>query len=247
MRENQQDHADKINRIDLRTRDDLWSPAVRWNTGRRQCICSRTKIDSMYSYVVKIALHRNFLRITFNFASQNFYFASQTALRYRMNSSLLYITTSWRRSAPTKDQVRILFLPIVLLKMRYENVRLQMRLFPFLKISAVTYTTACARFVFERHQRTIFSLRSCTACACMLSLCMLARSRGAARDGSCSRTRSQRRKVDKCRVADKKQTDKQTNTHYSFIGIDIYIYIYTRRTMKDQNSLILNLLPDDGV
>ena len=49
---------------------------------------------------------------------------------------------------------------------------------------------------------------------------------GAARDGSCcSRsTRRQRRKVDKCRVADKKQTDKptnqQTNTHYSFIGID---------------------------
>ena len=79
-----------------------------------------------------------------------------------------------------KDQVRSLFLPIVLLKMRYENVKLQMRLnqgpnddvdghemskhsqekvncklnlgggmwvffFPFLKISAVTYTTACAR------------------------------------------------------------------------------------------------------
>ena len=36
--------------------------------------------------------------------------------------------------------------------------------------------------------------------------------RGAARDGSCSRTRRQRRKVDKCRVADKKQTDKQTHT-----------------------------------
>ena len=36
--------------------------------------------------------------------------------------------TSWPRSAPTKDQVRSLFLPIVLLKMRYENVKLQMRL-----------------------------------------------------------------------------------------------------------------------
>ena len=35
---------------------------------------------------------------------------------------------------------------------------------------------------------------------------------------SCSR--GQRRKVDKCRVADKKQTDRQTNTHYSVIGID---------------------------
>ena len=32
-------------------------------------------------------------------------------------------------------------------------------------------------FVFERHQRTIFSLRSCTACARVLSLCMLARAR----------------------------------------------------------------------
>ena len=42
----------------------------------------------------------------------------------------------------------------------------------------------------------------------------------------CSRsTRRQRRKVDKCRVADKKKTDRQTNqqinTHYSFIGIDV--------------------------
>ena len=35
-----------------------------------------------------------------------------------------------------------------------------------------------------------------------------------------SATRRQRRKVDKCRVADKMQTDRQTNTHYSFIGID---------------------------
>ena len=71
-------------------------------------------------------------------------------------------------------------------------------------------------FVFERHQRTIFSLRSCTACARVLSLCMLARSRGAARDGSCSRTWRQRRKVDKCRVADKKQTDKHTLLFYRY-------------------------------
>ena len=79
-------------------------------------------------------------------------------------------------------------------------------------------------FVFERHQRTIFSLRSCTACARVLSLCMLARSRGAARDGSCSRTRRQRRKVDKCRVADKKQTDKPTNKH----TLLFYRYRYLR-------------------
>ena len=79
----------------------------------------------------------------------------------------------------------------------------------------------------------IFSLRSCTACARVLLLCMRlpARARGRPRRLGCSRsTRRQRRKVDKCRVADKKKTDKPTdrqiNTHYSFIGIDIYIYIY---------------------
>ena len=33
----------------------------------------------------------HFLRITFNFASQNLDFASQTAMRYRINSSLEYI------------------------------------------------------------------------------------------------------------------------------------------------------------
>ena len=40
------------------------------------------------------------------------------------------------------------------------------------------------------------------------------RARGAARDGlapALSATRRQRRKVDKCRVADKKKTDKQAN------------------------------------
>ena len=42
-----------------------------------------------------------------------------------------------------------------------------------------------------------------------------------------SATRRQRRKVDKCRVADKKRTNQQTNTHYSFIGIDIYIQLVT--------------------
>ena len=44
---------------------------------------------------------------------------------------------------------------------------------------------------------TIFSLRSCTACARVLSLCMRlpARAGPPARDGSCSRTRRQRRKV----------------------------------------------------
>ena len=45
------------------------------------------------------------------------------------------------------------------------------------------------------------------------------RARGRPRRLLLSATRRQRRKVDKCRVADKKQTNKPTNTHYSFIGI----------------------------
>ena len=54
------------------------------------CIHASTEIALKWHYfcAVKIALHRNFLRITFNFASQNFDFASQTAMRYRINSSL---------------------------------------------------------------------------------------------------------------------------------------------------------------
>ena len=92
--------------------------------------------------------------------------------------------------------------------------------FPFLKISAVTYTTACARvrFLFLKGiSAAIFSLRSCTACARVLSLCMLARrARGAARDGLAALGvlgGSMHRKVDKFRVADKKQTNQQTNKH----------------------------------
>ena len=45
--------------------------------------------NNIFFGAVKIASHRNFLRITFNFASQNLDFASQTAMRYRINSSLL--------------------------------------------------------------------------------------------------------------------------------------------------------------
>ena len=40
-----------------------------------------------------------------------------------------------------------------------------------------------------------------------------------------SATRRQRRKVDKCCVADKKHTDKQTNLHYSFIDVCIHVPI----------------------
>ena len=90
----------------------------------------------------------------------------------------------------------------------------------FLKISAVTYTTVC-----------------CTACARVLSLdrsrcaCLPARAGPPATAApALSATRRQRRKVDKCRVADKTQTNKptnqQTNTHYSFIGIDALLICY---------------------
>ena len=55
------------------------------------------------------------------------------------------------------------------------------------------------------------------------------RARGRPRRLLLSATRRQRRKVDKCRVADKKQTNQQTNTHYSFIGIDSHLYYMTLR------------------
>ena len=76
-------------------------------------------------------------------------------------------------------------------------------------------------FVFERHQRTIFfvdKLYGMRARALAVHACPLAR--GRPRRLLLSATWRQRRKVDKCRVADKKRTNKQTNTHYSFIGID---------------------------
>ena len=100
--------------------------------------------------------------------------------------------------------------------------------FPFFEnLGSYVYDSMHARTVLflKGISAAIFSLRSCTACARVLSLCMLARARATA--PALSDTRRQRRKVDKCRVADKKQTDKptnqQTNTHYTFIGIDILL------------------------
>ena len=74
----------------------------------------------------------------------------------------------------------------------------------------------------------------------VLSLCMRLPARRAgppATAPALSATRRQRRKVDKCRVADKKQTDKptnkQTNTHCSFIGIDALPGILYRAVYGD--------------
>ena len=80
------------------------------------------------------------------------------------------------------------------------------------------------RIVFERHMRSDFfveKLYGMRARALAVHACLPAARAGPARRLGCSRsTRRQRRKVDKCRVADKKKTNRQTNTHYSFIGID---------------------------
>ena len=91
--------------------------------------------------------------------------------------------------------------------------------FPFFEnLGSYVYGSMRARTVLflKGISAAIFSLRSCTACACP-------RARGRPRRLLLSCSRRQRRKVDKCRVADKKQTDRQTNTHYSFIGIDNYL------------------------
>ena len=121
--------------------------------------------------------------------------------------------------------------------------------FPFFwKISAVTYTTACARvrlLVFERHQRSDFFVEKLYGMrARVLSLCMRLPARHAGPPATAwllsEYTRRQRRKVDKCRVADKKktnqQTNRQTNTHYSFIGIDVILGEKTTENTRTQEA-----------
>ena len=88
----------------------------------------------------------------------------------------------------------------------------------FLKISAVTYTTACARvrFYYWKASALRFSrwevvrhARACSRCACLP-----ARAGPPARDGSCSRTRRQRRKVGNVVWPIKsRQTNRQTDKH----------------------------------
>ena len=99
--------------------------------------------------------------------------------------------------------------------------------FPFFEnLGSYVYDSMGARvrlIVFERHQRSDFFVEKLYGMRtrALASACLPARARGRPRRLGCSRsTRRQRRKVDKCRVADKKKTDRQTNTHYSFIGID---------------------------
>ena len=226
----------------------------------------------------------------------------QRSLLCISNSFMIY--TSLPRSAPTKDQVRSLFLPIVLLKMRYENVKLQMipwgpansiceeylkwdmRMWSYkwdwisrspgspwfhggqqtrfvkntiqydskskhskrrqtvnwtwevacwfsfslsLKISAVTYTTACARVRFcfwkasaQRFFRweVVRHARACSRCACACPRSARGRPRrlllSRPLGGSAAKWTNVVWPI----------KSRQTNTHYSFIGIDIYIYIY---------------------
>ena len=112
--------------------------------------------------------------------------------------------------------------------------------FPFFEISAVTYTTVCARaygFVFERHQHSDFfveKLYGMRARALAVHALGRARARGRSRRRLIllSATRRQRRKVDKCRAADKKQTNKQTNTHCSFIGIDERVLVQDTKSVQ---------------
>ena len=99
----------------------------------------------------------------------------------------------------------------------------------FLKISAVTYTTECARaygFVFERHQRSdffvekLYGMRAralASACACPRG------ARGRPRRLGCSLGvlgGSAAKWTNVVWPIKSRPTDKQINTHYSFIGVD---------------------------
>ena len=96
--------------------------------------------------------------------------------------------------------------------------------FPFFEnLGSYVYDSMRARvrvIVFERHQRSDYfveKLYGMRARALAVHACPLARGRPRRLLLSDSEAAPQSRKS---RVADKKQTDRQTNTHYSFIGID---------------------------
>ena len=103
--------------------------------------------------------------------------------------------------------------------------------FPFFEnLGSYVYDSmrACTVLFLKGISAAIFSLRSCTACARVLLLaCLSARAGPPARDGSCSRPLggSAAKWTNVVWPIKRRQTNQQTNTHYSFIGIDIYIYI----------------------
>ena len=94
--------------------------------------------------------------------------------------------------------------------------------FPFFEnLGTYVYDSMRARTVLflKVTSATIF----CTACARVLSLCMLARSREAARDGLAALGvlgGSAAKWTNVVWPIKSRQTNQQTNTHYSFIGID---------------------------
>ena len=105
----------------------------------------------------------------------------------------------------------------------------------FLEISAVTYTTACARaygFVLERHQRSDFFVEKLYGMrARALAVHALARSRAGSPataalgvlgvlGGSAAKW------TNVVWPIKRRQTNQQTNTHYSFIGIDTSVHIH---------------------
>ena len=121
--------------------------------------------------------------------------------------------------------------------------------FPFFEnLGTYVYDSMRARTVLflKGISATIF----CTACARVLSLCMRlpARARGRRRRRLLlSRsTRRQRRKVDKCRVADKKKTDRQTNKptnkhtllfyRYRFSEASIFSHLFELITLESRQA-----------
>ena len=105
--------------------------------------------------------------------------------------------------------------------------------FPLLKISAVTYTIACARirFCFWKASAQRFFrwevVRHARACSRRCA-CLPACARGRPRRLGCSLGLggSAAKWTNVVWPIKSRQTNQQTNTHYSFIGIYIYIYIY---------------------
>ena len=105
--------------------------------------------------------------------------------------------------------------------------------FPFFEnLGSYVYDSMRARTVLflKGISAAIFSLRSCTACARVLSLCMRlpALARGRPRRLLLSRPLggSAAKWTNVVWPIKSRQTNRQTNTHYSFIGIDVFLLIH---------------------